>query len=429
MEVKRLTKLRNGLNGTIFVPGDKSISHRAVMFGAIAEGTTKITNFLQGEDCLSTIACFQKLGIRIEQNSNDVTVYGKGLQRLVEPTEVLDVGNSGTTIRLMLGILANALFHCTVIGDSSIGKRPMKRVTEPLRQMGAKIDGREDGQYTPLSIRGGNIKGIHYRSPVASAQVKSAVLLAGLQGEGVTAVTEPLQSRDHTERMLRTFGCDVTVDGLTVSLEGGQKLSAANIEVPGDISSAAFFLVAGAIVPNSKVVLKNVGLNPTRTGILDVLSQMGANLSIDNIRNEEFEPCGDITIETSKLRGIEVSGALIPKLIDEIPILALLATQAEGTTVIKDAEELKVKETNRIDTVVNELKKLGAHIEATEDGMIVHGKTQLHGNVVNSHGDHRIGMMLGIASCIADGEVIIENSEAVAVSYPNFFEQLHMLQN
>ncbi|MEI4800790.1 3-phosphoshikimate 1-carboxyvinyltransferase [Bacillus sp. FJAT-51639] len=429
MEVKRLTKLKNGLNGTIFVPGDKSISHRAVMFGAIAEGVTRITNFLQGEDCLSTIACFQKLGITIEQNGTDVTVYGKGLQGLVEPTEVLDVGNSGTTIRLMLGILANAPFHCTVIGDASIGKRPMKRVTEPLRQMGAKIDGREDGQFTPLSIRGGNIKGMHYSSPVASAQVKSAVLLAGLQGKGVTTVTEPLQSRDHTERMLRAFGCDVTVDGLTVSLQGEQTLSSANVEVPGDISSAAFFLAAGAIVPNSKIVLKNVGLNPTRTGILDVLSQMGANLFIDNIRNEEFEPCGDITVETSQLRGIEIGGTLIPRLIDEIPIIALLATQAEGITVIKDAEELKVKETNRIDTVVNELKKLGANIEATEDGMIVRGKMQLHGNVVNSYGDHRIGMMLGIAACIADGEVIIENSEAVAVSYPNFFQQLHMLKS
>lgn len=428
LEVKRLTRLKNGLNGTIFIPGDKSISHRAVMFGAIAEGVTKITNFLQGEDCLSTIACFQKLGITIEQNGTDVTVYGKGLQGLVEPAEVLDVGNSGTTIRLMLGILANVPFHCTVIGDASIGKRPMKRVTVPLRQMGAKIDGREDGQYTPLSIRGGNVKGIHYSSPVASAQVKSAVLLAGLQGEGVTTVTEPLQSRDHTERMLRAFGCDVTIDELTVSLQGGQELFSTNIEVPGDISSAAFFLAAGAIVPNSKIVLKNVGLNPTRTGILDVLSQMGATLSIDNIRNEEFEPCGDITVETSQLRGIEIGGALIPKLIDEIPIIALLATQAEGTTVIKDAEELKVKETNRIDTVVNELKKLGANIEATEDGMIVRGKMQLHGNAVNSYGDHRIGMMLGIAACIADGEVIIENSEAVAVSYPNFFQQLHMLQ-
>lgn len=427
--MKQLTKIKNGLNGTIFIPGDKSISHRAVMFGAIAEGVTKITNFLQGEDCLSTIACFQKLGVTIEQNGTDVTVYGKGLKGLVEPTEVLDVGNSGTTIRLMLGILANVPFHCTIIGDASIGKRPMKRVVEPLRQMGAKIDGREDGQFTPLSIRGGNIKGIHYSSPVASAQVKSAVLLAGLKGESVTTVTEPLQSRDHTERMLRAFGCNVTVEGLTVTLQGGQKLSSTNIEVPGDISSAAFFLAAGAIVTNSKIVLKNVGLNPTRTGILDVLSQMGANLSIDNIRNEELEPCGDITVETSHLRGVEIGGALIPRLIDEIPIIALLATQAEGITVIKDAEELKVKETNRIDTVVNELKKLGANIEATEDGMIVRGKMQLHGNVVNSYGDHRIGMMLGIAACIADGEVIIENSDAVAVSYPDFFQQLHTLQS
>lgn len=428
-KVKELIKCKSGLNGTIAVPGDKSISHRAVMFGAIAEGTTKISNFLQGEDCLSTISCFQKLGITIEQNGNDVTVYGKGLDGLREPKDVLDVGNSGTTIRLMLGILANAPFHCTVIGDSSIGKRPMKRVTGPLREMGAKIDGREDGQYTPLSIRGGNVKGIHYHSPVASAQVKSAILLASLQGDGVASVTEPLQSRDHTERMLRAFGCTVDVQGLTVSLQGGQSLFATDIEVPGDISSAAFFLVAGAIVPSSKIVLKNVGLNPTRTGILDVLSEMGATISINNIRNEEFEPCGDITIETSKLKGIEISGSLIPRLIDEIPIIALLATQAQGTTIIKDAEELKVKETNRIDTVVDELKKLGARIEATKDGMIIYGNQALHGNVVDSHGDHRIGMMLAIASCIAGEEVEIENSDAVAVSYPNFFDQLEALQS
>ncbi len=303
----------------------------------------------------------------------------KGLTGLQEPKEVLDVGNSGTTIRLMLGILANVPFHCTIIGDDSIGKRPMKRVTDPLREMNAQIDGREDGQYTPLSIRGGNIKGIHYDSPVASAQVKSAILLAGLKGEGVTTVTEPLQSRDHTERMLRAFGCTVEVTGQTVSLRGGQSLIGTEIEVPGDISSATFFLVAGAIVPNSKIVLKNVGLNPTRTGIIDVLQKMGAILSVDHVRNEEFEPCGDITIETSKLQGIEIGGSLIPRLIDEIPIIALLATQATGTTVIKDAEELKVKETNRIDTVVQELKKLGVKIEATSDGMIIYGNQKLQG--------------------------------------------------
>ncbi|EJQ52240.1 3-phosphoshikimate 1-carboxyvinyltransferase [Bacillus mycoides] len=423
----KLVGRKNSLNGKIVVPGDKSISHRSVMFGAIAEGTTKVSNFLLGEDCLSTIACFQKLGVQIEQSGNDVTIYGKGLHNLQEPKEVLDVGNSGTTIRLMLGILANTPFHSTIIGDASIGKRPMKRVTDPLSKMNAQIDGRENGQYTPLSIRGGKVKGMHYHSPVASAQVKSAVLLAGLQGEGVTTVTEPMQSRDHTERMLRAFGCTVDVNGRTISLQGGQQLKGADIEVPGDISSAAFFLVAGAIVQNSKLVLENVGLNPTRTGILDVLTKMGALISIDHTRNEEFEPCGDITIETSKLKGIEIGGTLIPRLIDEIPVIALLATQAEGITVIKDAEELKVKETNRIDTVVDELGKLGAKIEATPDGMIIYGKQNLKGNTVNSHGDHRIGMMLAIASCIIDGEVKIENSDAVAVSYPEFFEQLAAL--
>ncbi|MGE6362430.1 3-phosphoshikimate 1-carboxyvinyltransferase [Bacillus paramycoides] len=423
----KLVGRKNSLNGEIVVPGDKSISHRAVMFGAIAEGTTRVSNFLLGEDCLSTIACFQKLGVKIEQSGNDVTIYGKGLENLQEPKEVLDVGNSGTTIRLMLGILSNTPFHSTIIGDESIGKRPMKRVTDPLSKMHAQIDGIENGQYTPLSIRGGRVKGIHYHAPVASAQVKSAVLLAGLQGEGVTTVTEPMQSRDHTERMLRAFGCTVEVNERTVSLQGGQQLKGTEIKVPGDISSAAFFLVAGAIVQNSKLVLKNVGLNPTRTGILDVLTKMGARISIDNIRNEEFEPCGDITIETSKLKGIEIGGSLIPRLIDEIPVIALLATQAEGITVIKDAEELKVKETNRIDTVVDELGKLGAKIEATPDGMIIYGKQDLKGNTVNSHGDHRIGMMLAIASCIVNGEVKIENSDAVAVSYPNFFEQLAAL--
>ncbi|MED0980588.1 3-phosphoshikimate 1-carboxyvinyltransferase [Bacillus paramycoides] len=423
----KLVGRKNSLNGEIVVPGDKSISHRAVMFGAIAEGTTRVSNFLLGEDCLSTIACFQKLGVKIEQSGNDVTIYGKGLENLQEPKEVLDVGNSGTTIRLMLGILSNTPFHSTIIGDESIGKRPMKRVTDPLSKMHAQIDGRENGQYTPLSIRGGRVKGIHYHAPVASAQVKSAVLLAGLQGEGVTTVTEPMQSRDHTERMLRAFGCTVEVNERTVSLQGGQQLKGTEIKVPGDISSAAFFLVAGAIVQNSKLVLKNVGLNPTRTGILDVLTRMGARISIDNIRNEEFEPCGDITIETSKLKGIEIGGSLIPRLIDEIPVIALLATQAEGITVIKDAEELKVKETNRIDTVVDELGKLGAKIEATPDGMIIYGKQDLKGNTVNSHGDHRIGMMLAMASCIVNGEVKIENSDAVAVSYPNFFEQLAAL--
>lgn len=417
------------LRGTIHVPGDKSISHRAVMLGAIAEGTTTIANFLPGEDCLSTIDCFRKMGVAITQNGTDVVVEGKGIDGLQEPTDILNVGNSGTTTRLLLGILAGCPFHACLIGDASIAKRPMARVTKPLAMMGAHIDGRAGGNFTPLAIRGGNLRPIQYESKVASAQVKSAILLAGLQAEGTTTVTEPAKSRDHTERMVRLFGGEVVVDGLTVSVSGKQKLKGTDVYVPGDISSAAFFLVAGAIVRNSEIVLKNVGLNPTRTGIIEVLQQMGAEMVIENVRNEETEPIGDLTIRTSNLKATEIGGALIPRLIDEIPIIALLATQAEGTTVIKDAAELKVKETNRINTVVTELKKLGADIEATDDGMIIHGKTSLKadGVTVDSHGDHRIGMMLAIAACITEGTMSLHRSEAIAVSYPTFFEHLDSL--
>ncbi|WP_078553286.1 3-phosphoshikimate 1-carboxyvinyltransferase [Bacillus alkalicellulosilyticus] len=417
-----------GLNGTLTVPGDKSISHRAVMFGAIAEGITTVEGFLPGEDCLSTISCFQKLGVTIEQNGDKVEIEGKGYEGLQEPQDILDVGNSGTTTRLMMGILATLPFHSVIIGDESIAKRPMSRVTNPLREMGAQIDGRDNGNLTPISIRGGHTKGISYQSKVASAQVKSCILLAGLQSEGETSVTEPHRSRDHTERMLSAFGVPVKRDGLTTSVRGGQTLTAQHIVVPGDISSAAFLLVAGSIVPNSKITLENVGVNPTRTGIIDVLQQMGARLEISNQRIVNDEPVADLTISTSELQGIEISGDIIPRLIDEIPVIALLATQATGTTVIKDAEELKVKETNRIDTVVSQLKKLGASIEATDDGMIIHGKTELHGANVSSFGDHRIGMAMAIAGCITKGQVTIENSDAIAVSYPNFFEHLRTLQ-
>ncbi|KEP27333.1 3-phosphoshikimate 1-carboxyvinyltransferase [Bacillus zhangzhouensis] len=416
------------MNGEIHIPGDKSISHRSVMFGAIADGTTVVKNFLPGADCLSTIDCFRKMGVEIEQKGTDVIIHGKGLKELKEPADILDVGNSGTTIRLMMGILAGCEFHSTLIGDESIAKRPMKRVTDPLKQLGAKIDGRANGEYTPLSIRGGNLKAISYKSPVASAQIKSAVLLAGLQAEGTTTLTEPHKSRDHTERMLSMFGVSLHEDAQSVSIEGGQTLKATDIFVPGDISSAAFFLVAGSIVPNSRIVLKNVGLNKTRTGIIDVLKQMGANLEINEVDAKGGEPYGDLTISTSSLKGIEISGDMISRLIDEIPIIALLATQAEGTTIIKDAAELKVKETNRIDTVVSELKKLGADIEATDDGMKIHGKTTLKGDaVVSSYGDHRIGMMLGIAACISEQAVEIEDTDAVRVSYPNFFEHIEYL--
>ncbi|WP_242143203.1 MULTISPECIES: 3-phosphoshikimate 1-carboxyvinyltransferase [unclassified Bacillus cereus group] len=428
MKEQVIQRVKNGLRGTIQIPGDKSISHRAVMFGAIAEGTTTIKGFLPGADCLSTISCFKEMGVEIKQEDEEVVVIGKGLEGLQEPKHVLDVGNSGTTIRLMSGILANTPFYSCIQGDSSIAKRPMKRVTVPLKQMGANIDGREEGTFTPLTIRGGNLTAIDYQSPIASAQVKSAVLLAGLTAKGVTAVTEPHISRDHTERMLEAFGVTVTREGKTVKLAGGQKLLATNITVPGDISSAAFFLVAGAVLPNSKLILQNVGMNPTRTGIIDVLMKMGAKLKIEPIDQEAVELAARLTIETSTLQGIEIAGDIIPRLIDEIPIIALAATQAEGMTVIKDAHELKVKETNRINTVVAELTKLGAQIEATDDGMIIYGKSNLMGATVNSHGDHRIGMMLAIAGSLANGKTVIEDADAVGVSYPEFFGTLSKLQ-
>ncbi|MED0961832.1 3-phosphoshikimate 1-carboxyvinyltransferase [Bacillus paramycoides] len=426
--MKKLHPATEGLYGTIVIPGDKSISHRAVIFGAIAHGKTTIKGFLPGADCLNTISCFREMGVSITQNEDQVELIGEGIEGLQEPKRILDVGNSGTTIRLLLGILANTNFYSCLQGDASIGKRPMNRVTKSLILMGAAIDGRKDGTYPPLTIRGGNLKAINYISPIASAQVKSAILLAGLGAQGVTSITEPHVSRDHTERILELFGVQVQREGKKISIKGGQRLTGTNIHIPGDISSAAFFLVAGAIVPNSKLVLKNIGINPTRTGIIDVLSKMGARLRIEELDIQTSEPAANIIVETSKLKGIEIDGDIIPRLIDEIPIIALAATQAEGITIIKDAQELKVKETNRIDTVMGELRKLGAHIEATDDGMIIYGKTQLKGNTVNSHGDHRIGMMLSIAGCIAEGQTVIEDAEVVKVSYPEFFKVIKRLK-
>lgn len=428
MNAKKLESTRSSLNGTITVPGDKSISHRSVMFGSLASGTTTVENFLLGQDCLSTISCFRQLGVKIIQDGSNVTIEGNGFDGLKEPNEILDVGNSGTTIRLLMGILSGRPFHSVLIGDESIGKRPMTRVTRPLKEMGANISGRKNGEFTPLSVSGGKLEPIEYELPVASAQVKSAILLAGLQAAGVTSVIEPEKTRDHTERMIRMFGGDVENNGNVIRVKGGQTLTATHINVPGDISSAAFFLVAGVIVPDSHIELKNVGLNPTRTGILDVLKEMGADITIKEYETGLDEPAGDIYVRTSKLKGIEISGELIPRLIDEIPVIALLATQAEGKTIIKDAAELKVKETNRIDTVVTELKKLGAEIEATEDGMIITGNSSnLSGGIVSSHGDHRIGMMLAVAALLCNQEVYLEQSEAVAVSYPAFFNDLQSL--
>jgi len=415
------------LFGEVTIPGDKSISHRSVMFGSVAHGVTTVTNFLKGDDCLSTISCFRKLGVRIEESNDQLRIFGNGFEGLTEPNELLDVGNSGTTIRLLMGILAGRPFFSSLIGDESIGKRPMTRVTNPLSNMGAKIDGRHNGSYTPLSIRGGHLESINYTLPVASAQVKSALILAGLQADGVSQIIEPAETRDHTERMIRRFGGKIEKDNKVITVKGGQKLTAASIHVPGDISSAAFFLVAGAIISGSEIHLKNVGLNSTRTGIIEVLQKMGADLEIHENHDNKFEPTGDLIIKSSSLKGTIIEGDLIPKLIDEVPIIALMATQAEGDTIIKDAEELKVKETNRIDTVVQELKKLGASIEATEDGMVIHGKSKLHGGVVSSHGDHRIGMMLAVAALLSKEEVLLEKPEAISVSYPNFFEHLNNL--
>lgn len=421
---KTLQYNKQSLRGTLVVPGDKSISHRSVMFGAIATGKTTVSGFLLGEDCLSTIDCFRKLGVKIDVDGTNVTIESAGMDAWLEPTEVLYTGNSGTTTRLMLGILAGTQLHTIMTGDASIGKRPMRRVIDPLRQMGAKITGRANGQYTPLAIQGTTLHAIDYTMPVASAQVKSAILLAGLRAQGTTIVREKEVSRDHTERMLRQFGAEVTVENGVVSFKGGQALNGTHVSVPGDISSAAFFLVAGSIVPNSEIVLKNVGVNPTRAGIIEVLEQMGADMSVEIVGAEQAEPTATITIRTSNLQATTIGGDIIPRLIDEIPILALLATQAQGTTIIKDAEELKVKETDRITAVVDELTKLGANIEATDDGMIIHGPTPLHGGSLKTYGDHRIGMMGAIAALITDGTVELDDSECIAVSYPTFFDHV-----
>lgn len=428
MESLKLTINMKGLSGSVAVPGDKSISHRSVMFGAISEGITTVSNFLPGDDCLSTIACFRKLGVHIEEQEKELRITGTGFEGLMEPNEFLDVGNSGTTIRLMLGILAGRPFFASLQGDQSIGKRPMTRVTIPLREMGALIDGRKNGEYAPLAIRGGNLKPIHYQMPVASAQVKSSLLFAALQVDGESTIIEKTESRDHTERMIQHFGGEITKEKGVITVKGGQKFIGSHVHVPGDISSAAFFLVAGAIVPESEIILKNVGLNPTRTGIIDVMKSMGADLQLVASEKSAFEPYGDLLIKSSQLKGTTIEGDLIPRLIDEIPVIALLATQAAGTTIIKDAQELKVKETNRIDTVVNELKKLGAKIEATEDGMIIYGNSKLSGGTVSSHGDHRIGMMLSIAAAICQEEVYLENPGAISVSYPDFFTHLNNLK-
>ncbi|GAA5345669.1 3-phosphoshikimate 1-carboxyvinyltransferase [Planifilum fimeticola] len=416
-------------NKVLRVPGDKSISHRAVMLGAIADGTTRIENFLPGDDCHHTIECFQRLGVKIErEGATTLTVHGKGWKGLREPDQCLDVGNSGTTIRLLLGILAGSPFFSTVYGDASIARRPMARVVEPLRRMGARIDGRAGGRFAPLAVRGGELKGIEYHSPVASAQVKSCLLLAGLRAEGWTKVKEPHPSRDHTERMLKAFGAELSLGEGAVSVRGGQSLAGRHVRVPGDISSAAFLFAAALLVPGSRVTIRDVGINPTRTGILDVFRSMGAEVTVTPTDQWCGEPVGDVTVAGGPLRGVEVGGDLIPRLIDEIPVLAVVATQAEGRTVIRDAAELKVKESNRIATVAEELRKMGAQVDETSDGLIIEGPTSLQGALLDSHGDHRIGMAMAVAGLASEGEVRVKGAEAISVSFPNFAEILKELE-
>lgn len=409
--------------GQIKVPGDKSISHRAVMLGSLANGVTEISGFLKGADCLSTIDCFRKMGIDIDINGENVTVHGNGLRGLKKPDEMLYTGNSGTTTRLLCGILAGQNFDTSITGDASIQKRPMGRVVQPLSMMGAKIE----NEYCPLYITGTKLHGIDYKMPVASAQVKTAIILAGLYADGKTVIHEIEKSRDHTELMLSAMGADLTVDNLDITVKPTNDLTAVNVDVPGDISSAAFFLVLGAIMPNSQITVTNVGINPTRTGIIDVLKDMGADITLENVHTSAGETVADITVRSSSLKGTTVGGDIIPRLIDELPIIAVAAVFADGQTVIKDAQELKVKETNRIRAVVDEFNKCGIDITETDDGMIINGGKSIHGADFKTYGDHRMAMSLTVLAQLADGESTLDDSDCACVSYPTFFDYFYKL--
>ena len=416
-----------GLSGKLKVPGDKSISHRSIMFGSLAKGTTRVHDILRGEDVLSTMAVFRELGVTIEDKGDEVVVHGVGFDGLRAPQKRLDMGNSGTSIRLISGVLAGQPFSAEMFGDDSLSKRPMDRVTIPLRQMGVDISGQTDRDLPPLKITGSDqLTPISYTLPVASAQVKSALIFAALQADGESIITEKEKTRNHTEDMIQQFGGDISVNGKEIRIKGGQSFTATDVTVPGDISSAAFFLVAGLTVPNSEITLENVGINETRTGIIEVIQAMGGDLTISDV--DEVAKSATLTVRTSQLNPTEISGDIIPRLIDELPVIALLATQANGTTVIRDAEELKVKETDRIQVVADMLNDMGAEITPTDDGMIIKGKTNLNGATINTQGDHRIGMTAAVAALlVADGDVILERSEAIQTSYPAFFEDLSLL--
>ncbi|WP_404452844.1 3-phosphoshikimate 1-carboxyvinyltransferase [Virgibacillus necropolis] len=429
MAEKTLSLQNSILSGVIEVPGDKSVSHRSVIIGSLANGITEVSNFLDGEDCMRTIDAFGSMGVTIEKSGTNLRIHGKGVKALKKPSDDLYFGNSGTTARLMLGVLAGLPFQTNVTGDESLSKRPMNRVASPLSEMGAKIECKDDKCVLPLTIEEGHLSGIQYKLPVKSAQVKSAILLAGLFAENRTEVIELTPTRDHTENMLTAFGADIVRNGLSTTITNEKSLTATNVTVPGDISSAAFLLVGAAIVPDSKLSIKRVGLNETRTGIIDVLKKMGAIITVTNINEVNGELVGDLTIAYSELEGTLIEGDIIPRLIDEIPIIALLATQAKGTTIIKDSEELRYKETDRIHAVVDVLTTLGASIEGTEDGMIIHGKTPLTGGTVSAYDDHRIAMMSSIASLITKDEIILDDDSSINISYPGFFQDLEKLRS
>ncbi len=416
------------LKGSFELIGDKSISHRAIMFSSISKGHNKISNFLMGEDCLSTIDCFRKMGVDIKIENKDVIVRGNGLYGLKRPNNILDVGNSGTTIRLIMGILAGNKFDATLIGDNSIGKRPMKRVTDPLRSMGCKIEGKDDANYTPIRIYGGNLSSINYKMPVASAQVKSAIILASLYADKMSTIEEKVKSRNHTEIMLKSFGADIDVNNLKININPVDELYSQDIYVPGDISSAAFIIVGALISKGSEVLIKNVGLNETRTGIIDVVKSMNGNIEIFNKRLVGGEIVGDILVKyTPNLCATTIDKTIIPRLIDEIPSIAVLASQAEGTTIIKDAKELKVKESNRIKAVVDNLKNMNCDIEELEDGMIIKGKNKLKASYIQTYNDHRIAMAFSIANLICEEEIKLDNTNCVDISFPGYFDLLNSL--
>ncbi len=412
------------VKGEIIVPGDKSISHRSIMLGAIANGITTVRGFLRGEDNMSTMHAFRAMGVEINDDGDTIHINGRGLHGLQEPGDVLDCGNSGTTIRLITGLLSGQSFFSVVTGDQYLRKRPMKRVVEPLSRMGARITGRNDGTLAPLAINGGSLKGINYQSPVSSAQIKSSIMLAGLYAQGETCVSEPSLSRDHSERMFRLFGASLDVHSTGVTVRGGVELSAQEVTVPGDISSAAFFIVAALITPHSELLIKNVGINPSRTGVIDILRAMGGDIQLIEEREVSGEPVADLLVRTSSLKGITISGSVVPRAIDEFPVICVAAACAEGITAIRDAKELRVKETDRITAMAGNLKKLGITVAETEDGMDITGSEQLLGGTVDSCGDHRIAMSMSIAALVASSAITVTDIDCVATSFPTFFPLL-----